>query len=483
MAHPFTFRLITSSPAPNSSITNKEVLPSQVKFILLVALVIGQVDKTSANSGLSSNKPDFTTTTIVHSRSGINLDTTPGDDLVQISQFGLQSEIDFSFKQSFDVFGSVRFRHHAEENKINHTDHNGYQESTRPIQLNNGNQLELREFYLDYTNGKHYLRLGKQQVVWGKSDGLKLLDVVNPQNFSEFILEDFDNARIPLWMALYELNLDIGELQFLFIPDSSVHSLALAGSPYEISAPRFLPNLGYFLSTYPNTQIQLNEVYYPTNALENHDFGFRWRHFLNGWDLSLNYLNHTDDLPAFYSRQSTVDELNILTIQPIYERTEIYGGSASTALAEFTIRSELAFTKGQHFQTPASPISHGVIHRDELSYVLGLDWFGLSNTLISMQLFQSHIIDISQDIERNDTETTLTFLARKNWLNETLSIESLLIQNLSQHDGLVRSKLNYRFSDALSLSIQADIFHGDATGIFGQFENNDRVLLSIEYHI
>jgi len=52
-------------------------------------------------------------------------------------------------------------------------------------------EAELREFYLETDWGKSYFTFGKQQVVWGKADGLKVLDVVNPQSFREFILEDF----------------------------------------------------------------------------------------------------------------------------------------------------------------------------------------------------------------------------------------------------------------------------------------------------
>ncbi|WP_043772935.1 DUF1302 family protein [Algiphilus aromaticivorans] len=60
-------------------------------------------------------------------------------------------------------------------------------------------ELALRELYADIYLGPLYLRAGKQQIVWGKADGLKLLDQVNPQNFREFILADFEHSRIPQW--------------------------------------------------------------------------------------------------------------------------------------------------------------------------------------------------------------------------------------------------------------------------------------------
>ncbi len=69
------------------------------------------------------------------------------------------------------------------------------------LEADNRSDLDLREFYLDLAGDRGKLRLGRQQVVWGKTDGLRLLDLINPQDFREFILDDFIDSRIPLWMA------------------------------------------------------------------------------------------------------------------------------------------------------------------------------------------------------------------------------------------------------------------------------------------
>ncbi len=67
----------------------------------------------------------------------------------------------------------------------------------------------IREFYVDMyfdaLGGKNWLRLGKQQHVWGKADFFRLQDVVNPVNFADhFFIDPFDDTRIPLWSALFE---------------------------------------------------------------------------------------------------------------------------------------------------------------------------------------------------------------------------------------------------------------------------------------
>lgn len=58
----------------------------------------------------------------------------------------------------------------------------------------------LRELYVDTTAGDWDLRLGKQQVVWGTADGIKLLDIINPTDFRELNQNTFEDSRIPVWM-------------------------------------------------------------------------------------------------------------------------------------------------------------------------------------------------------------------------------------------------------------------------------------------
>jgi len=68
----------------------------------------------------------------------------------------------------------------------------------------------LRELYVDTTIGDWDARIGKQQVVWGTADGIKLLDMINPTDWSEFNQNAPADARIPVWMVNAERYLDNG---------------------------------------------------------------------------------------------------------------------------------------------------------------------------------------------------------------------------------------------------------------------------------
>lgn len=83
------------------------------------------------------------------------------------------------------------------------------------------------------------VRFGKQAIVWGRADGLKVLDAVNPQSFREFILAPFDESRIPLVALETTFTLGPGELQVFVIPEQTYHDVPADGlfaftpSPYD----------------------------------------------------------------------------------------------------------------------------------------------------------------------------------------------------------------------------------------------------------
>jgi len=97
-------------------------------------------------------------------------------------------------------------------------------------------EFELREAYIDADIGDAYLRVGKQQIVWGKADGLKVLDVVNPQDFREFILDDFEDSRIPLWSVNLEVPIREVTAQVVWVPDTTTHRIPRDGAAFRLTS-------------------------------------------------------------------------------------------------------------------------------------------------------------------------------------------------------------------------------------------------------
>ena len=102
---------------------------------------------------------------------------------------------------------------HAEINLIG--DLKGVNKRLRGHQLYTQHDY-FRELYLDSSAGEWNFRLGKQQVVWGTADGIKLLDIINPTDFRELNQNTQEDRRVPVWMANIERNIgDSSNVQFI----------------------------------------------------------------------------------------------------------------------------------------------------------------------------------------------------------------------------------------------------------------------------
>jgi len=69
----------------------------------------------------------------------------------------------------------------------------------------------LREAYIDAEKDDVSFRVGKQQVVWGTADGMKLLDTINPTDYTEMAQNQMEDSRIPVWMINAEADSTAGD--------------------------------------------------------------------------------------------------------------------------------------------------------------------------------------------------------------------------------------------------------------------------------
>lgn len=170
-----------------------------------------------------------------------------------------------------------------------------------------GAYLDLREAVLDISAGNMDVHLGRQQVVWGKTDGLRVLDVVNPLDLRDNGASEFLDQRIPLWMANAEVYIGSDfSLQLLLIPDLRFHKLE------ELPFPEG--------ATVKSTRE-------PETRAKNFEYGARFGGFLNGWDFTLNYLAGWDDVPAV--KTVFAPDTRTVTVAPEYERLQIIGGTVA----------------------------------------------------------------------------------------------------------------------------------------------------------
>jgi len=329
-------------------------------------------------------------------------------------------------------------------------------------------ESELRELYADFSIGSSYVRLGKQQVVWGQADGLKVLDLVNPQSFREFILDAFEDSRIPLWTANWEIPIRDVNVQLLWIPDTTYNDLPTG--VFAFTSPEVVP-----AAPPPTVPVTFAALDRPS-GIGDSDAGLKVSTFAAGWDLSLNYLFHYYDNPVIRRQIGPGG----VVVNTGYERTHTIGGTVNNAFGDYTFRGELGFNTERYFLASNPADDDGVVKTSELSYVIGLDWSGISDTLFSGQVFQSVVDEPSANMTRKSLRTDLTFLAQRQFMNETFELGLIVIHNYETGDGVVRPGFAWDYQDNIKFIGGLDIFYGPTRGVFGQYDERDRVLIGVE---
>ena len=351
-----------------------------------------------------------------------------------------------------------------------------YANGNGPLYYSDSSEVSIREWYIDTEYLGAYWRIGKQQVVWGQADGLKVLDVVNPQSYREFILDDFEDSRIPLWMVNTELS--IGEnsnLQVLWIPDLTYHAFAEPGTEYEVSSPLFRPDLPQGI---PLVGFREDK---PSSPIKDSDIGLQYSTFYQGWDLTLNYLYHYLDTPVLYQQAHA----NGVILFSEYERNHLAGFTASNAFGSFTLRTEVGYRSDTYHLSQGTSnqnlTNNGIHQSSEISAVIGVDWQGLEDTMMSIQWFQSHLTEYDASVVRPQNNHIVSLLLKRSFVNETWDLEILALHGFDQQDGSVQSKLRYMLESNLSIWVGSDTFYGNKEGLFGQFNHKDRILFGADW--
>ena len=339
-------------------------------------------------------------------------------------------------------------------------------------------ETSFREAYVDLFFSNVEFRLGKQQVVWGKADGVFINDIVCPLDMSMFLLQDFDNIRMGLPMAKANLYLGNWMLEGLWIPKFEPWQFAEAGSDWEftLSVP---PDTVWDLI--PNV-IHLNDEELPENSLENSEFGLKLSTFLLGADISLLYLDGYADHPSIQVVDTTITGSPIPTqidtyLSPTYYRSPMYGLNFSRPVFTTVIRGELGYFGDRRF----SNVNMQTVTSDYFSGMMGLDFTGPLGSSISFQAIHRQIMDYKSGMVDDETEQMATATISGSFLRETVIASVLGLADVNEDAGLGRLDISYAWSDALRISLGGFLLWGNEDTLFGQFDVNDNIYLKIKY--
>ncbi|CAM3959898.1 DUF1302 family protein [Pseudoalteromonas byunsanensis] len=377
----------------------------------------------------------------------------------------------FSNTFSFDLGGNLE-RGNPYENEPSAAGH-------RIALFGSDNVLfDLREFYYQTELFGHELTVGKQQIAWGQADGVAVLDLVNPIRYREFVLEDLEDARIPLWSVRYDLYFDDFSAQLIWIPDQSYSEFANNDSEFVLTSSRLMPQ---YPSPYPAEYI-IEPVDKPNSVIKDSDYGFEISKQISGLDINVNYLNHYYDRPAFLRFINLESDIPKVTVHETFKKTKTYGFGLNRGYSDYVIRAEVAYSTNRYYIDYDARDFDGVQISPELNYVIGVDYYGFESSMVSFQFYQSRILDYKPTLSVVENDEIITFLYRLSTWNDNLDIEAQWFYDVHDHDGLVRFSGDYRISDNYSLSIYLNNFYGDYIGVFGQYDDRDQIGLNFKWY-
>jgi hypothetical protein len=404
----------------------------------------------------------------------ISLGVGTGD--MELMQFQLEAEPrwDFTLGERGSAVTSFRLRLDGkDELEPGSPPFDNYASFSQPLTLGDAGTLEVRDLYYEHRLERGLVRVGKQQIVWGRLDGVKILDVVNPQTFREFILDDLGNSRIGLWSAYADLTIAGWRAEFTWIPDLTGHDIPESGAWFEFRAPRFrfgAPSDSPGLPTVTRRD---------GDWLSDGAAGARVSRSMGGVDVSLLAYSGRDHEPL---GRVLVDD-GALTLEQFYRQRKVFGLSAESSLGPIAWRAELSHQPNRKFNVRGAPGSGtgrlDVAELDQTTIGVGIDMQLPAELLANVQLVWDRVDEAPDSLVRPEEDQLITLFLRRSFAYETIRTEVRWYHSLTDHDDTAVATLSYEVDDNTTAYVSSEWFSGTREGLFGQFAQQDRVYLGV----
>ncbi len=402
----------------------------------------------------------------------------------------------------------------------------------------------VREAYITYTSRKFLIRAGRQQVGWGESDGLRLMDVINPLDLRRggpfYDTQGFSEVRIPLWLFKVEYYPDaIGKitniaLQLIWNPGDMQENylqqwpklIDLYKGPF--GGATALPNAGgpWAVPTPLGPPVPADVTYdRRTDSIKNSEFGVRLSLEYKTVNMTFNFWHGFAHEPMSRTDQLGFHPDGLLTpMAPVpialygtlyYPRVTYAGytcnfeapiiGRMLGASTNPVIRIETLYSFDEKMQTDENllPVDlNPVIESDQVKYMIGFDWNvrwkwinPKKNVFLSGQFFHEHTFDGPKGgvnyipdnsmyalwlVQRDEYYASL--LMATDYLNERLSTNVLYVEHLNTNARWCKATVGYKIGNHWRPSLTYLYIDGGLQQhAFSMWRDRDEVSLQIKY--
>ena len=366
-------------------------------------------------------------------------------------------------------------------------------------------ELDSGEAWIQGRLAKYWdIKLGRQVAAWGFSDNLRVLDVLNPLDNLEPGLADIEDLRRPTGMLRIDHFQGPWQLSLFATPEQRFSRNPPYGSDF------------YGLNDAEGRSVQYREIRPQDFDSINSAASLVGR--FSGWDASLNISHHWQDAPYLDARAFDSNAANASQEQFVrdavlrHSRVNLFGFGLQKTIGSWLFKQEAAWID-QIELTSSSEIETGLLNglpilgallpggettilptdirkTSETHLLLGLEYFGIAQTNISVDIAARYIEDFDTDLAwsgylrwRSETALRIT----RDFLNERLRCN--LIAVLFNQDGrflqasggaLYRIDLSYELAPAWTLFSGAVFYQAGDQIPFNRYGENDRIFAKLE---
>ncbi len=293
------------------------------------------------------------------------------------------------------------------------------------------------------------LKVGRQLVVWGKSENLRVTDVLNPLDAREPGIVDIEDLRLPLAMTRADYYRGDWNLSLLAIHEVRFDKRAPFGSAF-----------------YPAPVPPLPERI-PDDAGDNTEFAAAANGIFSGWDLSLYWARVHDDRPHVIAGAGS----------PFlaHNRTTMLGTAVNVARGNWLLKGEAA-----HFSDLRYAGAADSKRRTDL--LLGAEYAGFAEASLSLEIVDRHVHahQAGMEVDADTLQTAVRY--QQDFRHDTLHLVGLnTLTDLGEGGGFSRISLAYDIRDALTVTGGTVLYHGGDSVPFTTIGDSDLVFAELRY--
>jgi hypothetical protein len=365
----------------------------------------------------------------------------------------------------------------------------------------------LREYYVDVLPKNFFIRVGRQIISWGKSDGVYMLDILNPFNLSNPTNFDEQYNKIPIWALNANWTLtSTGTFQFVYEPKYLPYyypGLPIKGGlPSEGGYHDFTYNVVALFNNDENGEFGAKspvDYHQPSIRASNGIYAARWSDEVANFHYTLNYVYGWTAFMIQFPNTGNFSTATSVNEQP--RRVHIAGGSfdyefqdVPAPLDGTVLRGETALTVGDRYY---EGLVGNPVNADHWGLLLGVDKYLLSDEIArpifaSFQYWHDEVVNQihcptcggdqhefesvgfygSTSGMRGAYYSLLTMYFDKTWgAGDYLDTSLFALWEFQFKDWWIQPQVAYVINDKTKIAAGFNIFAGGPQTPYGQFTN------------